>query len=59
MIESKKQYHTRQNYNSITIDFHLFFSSTRILSDKNEMKRDDADANVDNESSDKNKVLII
>lgn len=32
------------------------FSSTRILSEKNEVKRDDTDASIDNESSTQNKV---
>lgn len=44
----------RLSYNLITI-FLSIFSSTRILSEKNEVKRDDADASI-NESSSQNKV---
>jgi len=52
--ESKYQYPIRLSYNLIVI-FLFIFSPTRILSEKNEVKRDDTDANID-ESSSQNKV---
>lgn len=41
------------------INFYLFFSSARILSEKNEVKKDDPDASVDNESNSQNKVYDV
>lgn len=40
-------------------NFYLFFSSARILAEKNEVKKDDADASVDNESNSQNKVYNV
>lgn len=37
-------------------NFYLFFSSTRMISEKNEAKKEDTDASVSNESCSQNKV---
>lgn len=40
-------------------NFYPVFSSARILSEKNEVKKDDADASIDNESNSQNKVYDV